>query len=230
MKPNRNMMRLYAAIAIVFVVFCVVAFVVPFHRTAVFWISFAAGVVAVGVQVYVMRSAFDKGEGVKSKFYGWPIAKVGLTYMAVQAVLSIVFMALSEHAKTWVVIVADVVLLAIAAIGLIAVEATRSEIERQDTKLKKDLTSMRALQTKAQALEGRLDGEAGKALEKLSEELRFSDPVSSGALQEIEAELSQYLDALQQAVVDGDSDTVVELCNKTSLTLAERNRLCKLNK
>lgn len=230
MRPNKNMMRIYIAISIIFVVFCVIAFAVPFHRTAVFWISFVAGLVAVGIQVFVMKTAFDKGEGVKSKFYGWPIARVGVTYMAAQMVLSIVFMALAEHAKNWVVIVADVIILAIAAIGFIAADATRDEVERQDVKLKKDVTTMRALQSRARALVGQLDGEAGKAIEKLSDEFRFSDPVSGDALEEIEEELTQCLNTIQQAVVDGDRDAVLTLCRKASLVLAERNRLCKLNK
>ena len=69
------------------------------------------------------------------------------------------------------------------------------------------------------------------AFEKeMAEEFRYSDPVSSEALADIETELSACVDELQKAVVDGDSVSGRELCRKVSVTLTERNRLCKLNK
>ena len=230
MKPNKNTTRVCIVLAVVLAVFCVVAFALPFVKNGVFWVSLIMGVVAIAAQLYVMKTAFAKGEGARSKFYGWPIARVGVIYLAAQLVLSLLFMGLAKWMPLWVVIVVCAVLLGAAVIGFIATDATRDEIERQDVKLKKDVTAMRDLQSKARAMVGQLDGEAGKALEELSDKLRYSDPVSSDAVREIEEELAKCLDTLQQAVVDGDHDAVLTLCRKASLTLAERNRLCKLNK
>ena len=42
--------------------------------------------------------------------------------------------------------------------------------------------------------------------------------------------LSVAVDELQSAIVDGDSNATKQLCRKASGVLAERNRLCKLNK
>ena len=230
MKPNKNTTRVCIVLAVVLAVFCVVAFALPFVKNGVFWVSLIMGVVAIAAQLYVMKTAFAKGESARSKFYGWPIARVGVLYLAAQLVLSLLFMGLAKWVPLWVVIVVCAVLLGAAVIGFIATDATRDEIERQDVKLKKDVTAMRDLQSKARAMVGQLDGDAGKALEELSDKLRFSDPVSGSPLWEIEAELTETLDTLQQAVVDGDRDAVLTLCRKASLTLAERNRVCKLNK
>ena len=38
------------------------------------------------------------------------------------------------------------------------------------------------------------------------------------------------LSELQAAVVDGDADSICDLCRRISAHLAERNRLCRLNK
>ena len=70
----------------------------------------------------------------------------------------------------------------------------------------------------------------GSALKKLAEELRYSDPVSSAALTEIERDLSAAVEELQAAVIDADTSAVKHLCRKASALLAERSRLCKLNK
>ena len=38
------------------------------------------------------------------------------------------------------------------------------------------------------------------------------------------------MEELQRAMVDNDDTSVVPLCKKAEAILAERNRLCKLNK
>ena len=97
--------------------------------------------------------------------------------------------------------------------------------------LGEDVSVMRTLQSKVNALVGQCSTPAGQqAVKKLSEELQYSDPVSSNAVAEAESELSACVDTLQQAVVDGDETAILELARKASLALAERNRMCKLNK
>ena len=65
---------------------------------------------------------------------------------------------------------------------------------------------------------------------KFCENVRYSDPVSSEALAEIERDLSAAVDDLQAAIVDGDSGAISQLARKADTLLSERNRVCKLNK
>ncbi|MBQ2062923.1 MAG: hypothetical protein II458_09740 [Oscillospiraceae bacterium] len=230
MNPNKNMIRVCVVLAVVLTAFCVVAFTLPLERNGVFWFALVMGVIAVAVQVYATYTASARGEKAKSKFYGWPITQVGTMYMRAQLTLSIVFMLMARAMPLWVAVAICAVLLGIALAGLVTTDAPRDEIERQDEEPKEDESAMRDIQSRARAMAGRMDGEAGKALEELSDKLLFSDPVSSDALAEIEAELAACMDTLQQAVADGDRDAVLTLCRKAGLTLDERNRLCRLNK
>ena len=174
---------------------------------------------------------YSKGDGIRSKFYGWPIARVGVVYMAAQLVLSLVFMALSKWVPTWAALVLYAILLGAAAVGFIAVEATRDDIERQDVKLKKDVRRMRALQSKAASLVEQCDDSATKAvLEQLSDMLHYSDPVSNETTVALEDELVNYVDELQNALTQGEFETVTGLCKKTMPILTQRNQLCKQNK
>lgn len=131
----------------------------------------------------------------------------------------------------WVPLVLYVVLLGASAVGLISAETTRDEIARQDVKLKKDVSHMRALQSKMAAMV-RLtqDDSVRRALEKFAEDIRFSDPVSSAALEAVEGDLSACIDDLQQAVLDNDREAALSLEKRAEMLLAERNRLCKLEK
>lgn len=226
----KNKIRVWIVLAIIFVVYSIVAFALPFAHNATFWLSYLFAVVAIAVQVYVLQSAFMKAEGAKSKFYGFPIATVGAVYMAAQLVLSLIMMALAAKILVWIPVALHVLLLGAAAVGFIAADAMRDEVERQDVQLKKDVSVMRGLQSKVNGIVGLCSADVRDDITRLAEELRYSDPVSNDALAEIEGELSACVDELQAAVVDGESTAIRELCRKAGATLAERNRLCKLNK
>lgn len=230
---KKNSARWWVIWAVVLAVYNVIVFAVPFPKNAVFFVSWVFSLIAIAAQVYVIRTAFYKGESTTSKFYGFPIAKLGVLYLIVQLALGLMFMALgfALTIPLWVPLVLYIVLLGAAAVGLISTEATRDEIARQDTKLKKDVSCMRALQSKAMAMVPLAkDASVRAALEKFAEEIRFSDPVSGAALEAAESDLSTCVDDLQQAVLDNDQEAALSLEKRAEMLLAERNRLCKLEK
>ncbi len=230
---KKNTTRWWVILAVLLVVYNVIVFAVPFPKNAVFFVSWLFTLAAIGMQVYVVRTAFYRGEGVKSKFYGWPIARFGVMYLAVQLALGLVFMALgfTLAVPVWLPLVLYIILLGVLAVGLIASDAMRDEIVRQDTALKRDVTCMRTLQSKAASMiQLAHDEQTRKLLEKFAEELRFSDPVSSASLRDIEADLTACVDELHQALTDGDEASIPLLERKAVSVLMERNRLCKLNK
>ena len=229
MEKNRNRVRL--VVAAILIVYEVVAFAVPFQKNLVFWISNLLTAISICSQLYFMRVAFHGSESVRSKFYGFPIAKVGAVYLLVQIVDSLLFMGLAAIIPAWIPVIVYVLVLAAAVIGLVAADAMREEVERQDVQLKKDVSCMRALQSKAIYLARQCEEqETAAVVSKFAEELRYSDPVSSKALENVEADLTACVDELQRSVVDGDTTSVRVLCQKASTLLAERNYLCKLNK
>lgn len=231
---TKNRLRLYLTIAIIFVLFSVIAFAIPFERNTVFWLSYGFGVLALAVQLIVQPRALDlDGHDVRSKFYGFPLTRIATAYLVVQLILSLVFMVLCKYVevKTWVPFVAYVLIFGISAIGFIAADAMKEEVERQDTVHKANVGTMRALQSKAVFVASQCeDAETKKVLNALSEGLRFSDPVSNAATVDIEENLTGLLEELGSAVLDKDYASAKTLCAKASTLLADRNRMCKLNK
>ena len=231
---SSNRIRFYVIDAIVFAVFSVIAFVAPFERNTVFWLSYGFAAVALLVQLFVYPRAFDfEGHEAKSKFYGFPLARISTIYLIVQLGLSLLFMILSKtvDGKSWIVIILYVLLLAIAAIGFIAADAVKEEVQRQEVKIQKTVSTMRSLQTVASGAAAICEDAAlKKQLEKFAEDIRYSDPVSSEALTEIETRLTSQLGELKSAVAEKDYTYASQMLTRASGTLAERNRLCKMNK
>lgn len=64
----------------------------------------------------------------------------------------------------------------------------------------------------------------------LADGLRYSDPISSPSLKDVEQQLSGLIDQLQAAMEGGDESLIDTVCARASAVLAERNRLCKLHK
>ena len=228
---TKNQKRLAAIMVLLLAAFTVIAFAMPFEKNGMFWLSYLFGMIAIAVQIYVMKAAFEGGRDVKSRFYGFPIAKIGVLYMILQLVLSLIFMAVAAWVSVWIAVILYMVLLVIAAIGFIGAETMRDEVVRQEVTIRTDTRCIRELRSRVAGMAaGRGDAEAKKALEQLAEEFRYSDPVSSEALKTIEMELKVRVTDLQKAVANEDANLIGIECKKVAMTLAERNRLCKLNK
>ncbi|MDE7293558.1 MAG: YrzE family protein [Oscillospiraceae bacterium] len=228
---TKNQKRILAVLAIIFIAYSVVVFALPFQMNGMFWLSYIFAVISVAAQVYVLKTAFDGTESVKSKFYGFPIAQVGVVYMAAQLILSLIFMIFSAITPMWIAVIVFVLLLAAAAIGFISADVMRDEIERQDVKLAADVSCMTTLRSLVYSLPGQCeDTEAKKLLQDLADGFRYSDPVSSESLKDVETELERLVGELQTAVSEGDTKNIISAAKKTENVLDERNRLCKLNK
>lgn len=227
----KNRVRSWVVLGVLFAVYTVVTFALPTVKNGVLWLSYLFGVAAIFIQLYVLNVAFEKGQGVKSKFYGFPIANVGIIYMLVQLVLGLIFMMLASKVPVWIPVVLYTVLFGIAAVGFVSADAMRDEVERQEIRLKTDTACITTLHSLVCSLSGQCeDAIAQTALTKLAEKFRYSDPVSSPALKDIEAELESSVSKLQQIVAVGTAEEVAATCKAVSVLLAERNQMCRLNK
>lgn len=228
---KKNTVRWLIVLAVVIIVYNVVVFVAPINRSAVFFLSWVFSLIAILAQVYVIHTAFYRGKGIKSKFYGWPIAKIGAVYLIIQIVFGLMFMAVGDRVRLWIPLVLYVLLLGVSAIGFIAADTMRDEVNRQDEKHEGEVIYMRTLYSRVISMSKTIqDSQVRTALEKFSEDLRFSDPVSSETLKDIESDLTACIDALQQAISESDYQNALTLIQKVETILEERNRFCKLNK
>ena len=74
------------------------------------------------------------------------------------------------------------------------------------------------------------DGDGGSALRRLYETVRYSDPVSTEAVEQIEAQITEKAALLKSFVADGDHASVTGIVNDIELLLGDRNRLLRVVK
>lgn len=232
MAGKKGFIRWAVILAVIFIVYTVVMFAIPFmERSSVFWVSYLFTVAAILLQGYVIRAASYQGGGTKSKFYGFPIAYVGIAYLVIQIGLSTYFLSRAWIVPIGVAIAAYTVLLGAAVTGLIGTGAARDEVNRIEDQHKVETAFIHSLQIRVQSMVSMTDDqEIISAVKKLSDDLRYSDPVSTDALSVVEQSLSDCIDKLQQAIQANDRSSARSICNSAATLLEERNRLCKLHK
>lgn len=222
MKKN-NLMS-YLALSIVFVLFNVIAFVIPTDKTATFWTAYVFSVVAFAVQIPLWKIALGKNDTLKSKFLGIPVIHVGITYLIIQLIVFAIFM-IFPTLPVWLAVVVCAIILAISALCAIAGQAGANEINRIDEKIKVKRAFIQFLQTDIEMLaESESDPETKAALEKLAEKVRFSDPMSHEMLGELESRISAKVEEMKTVV------NKTELITETETLLTERNKKCKILK
>lgn len=214
----------YAVLTIAFALFNVVVFAIPTEKTATFWIAYAFSAIAFLLQIVIWKLAFKGTDTIKSKFLGIPLLSVGFRYLVIQVIAFAVFM-IFPALPTWIPVVVCSVILGGSAICLIGTETGREEINRVEEKVKRKVFYIKSLQVDVEMLaETESDPTIKAELTKLAEKIRFSDPVSSDALAEIESEIVNKIKE-----IEASKDKLAIIAVTTAL-VEERNKKAKILK
>lgn len=131
---------------------------------------------------------------------------------------------------SWIALTVCSITLAAALVGVIVADASRSFVEGVTTRQQASTLIVRSLRVDAETLAGELKDETlRKQMAQLVEALKYSDPMSSPMLTDIEGELAEKFRLLRTDVAE-NRNTVATLLSDVALLLDERNRKAKLFK
>lgn len=223
--------QLYAILGIAAVMFIVIVCVVPFRKGSIFVISLICELIAFALQIPFFKVAFEDRDSLKSKVLGFPVFRIGLIYLAVQTVLSMLMIILAtavESFPLWVAIILYVIVAGFALICGVSADIARDTVENIEMRTAVDTSFMKELRVRAESLVSANDTYRSE-LTKLSENIRFSDPVSSTSSKNADHSLDMAMSELERALSDGSGD-ISALCRNVQNALNERNNIVKLNK
>jgi len=229
MNMTRNRVSALIILAVAVVTFNVVAFAVPFVRGPVFWLGYAFGLVAILGGAAAIVYALGR-KGLRSKFYGLPLASLAWSYIGTQITASFVEMRVFAM-PTWLALVINVIILAVAAVGLVLADVGTEAIKQIDGRVGAKVFYIRSLQADVELMMDRA-GDPGlrKSLGELAEALRYSDPMSSDSLAVVENTLEVKVAQLAELVGAEDPSEAISLVAESRELVAERNRKAKLLK
>ena len=221
---NKNKGMAYASLAIAFVLFNVVAFIIPSVKASAFWVAYVFTDIAFVLQIAIWESAFNDTKILRSKFLGISLISVGLIYLIIQIIAFAIFMALPLTAS-WSAFVSCTLILGLSAICLIGTEVAKEEINRIEEKVEKKVFYIKSLQVDVEMLAGTETDTATKsALMQLAERIRYSDPMSDEQLTDIERQITEEITKLKS------STDKAKIINELNSLLDERNKKSKILK
>ena len=215
------------------VAFTAIILIIPFEKSAISWMGYAFELVAIAAQLLFIKVAFkDNTIELKSKLYGYPIFRIGYIYLGVQTVVSVICLIagafLEDGELWWLVAVIEILVVAAAAIGLIATVETREIVERTEFAVVVDTVFIDGLKIEMTTLNSLCAGKpCGSAVEKLYEQVRYSDPVSVPELKAVEDGVYNAVMQLKSLVAEGNDDSIIQQCNTVSIMMADRNNRVK---
>lgn len=234
-KNKKNSLIIFIAILIVY---NIIFFTLPSIKTGSFWVSYIFGMVAIVLNLGIIKFAWEKAKTIKSKFMGVPILIVGYRYAAIQLISSAIFLLsciipnVSENLKTfkmpyYIPLIINSIIFIVYLIFVIIVDAARDEINHVEDNIKEKVIYIKDLQLELEIVVEKYKNDKYKeALVSLIEQIRFSDPISDKSLSSLENEIKKKINRLKGIE---DNELLLEI-NKIEELLAERNKRCKILK
>ena len=217
-------MSLFAAF-ILFGIFNVVVFLAPLAHTVVFWLGYFFALFALATIVSTLVLYFGKPVP-EHKFLSLPAVKVAWTYFVVQTALSVWEMTAFPLPYLPALII-NLVLGAVFAMIILALYAAADKIDKSERFTAEKTVFVKQLKLQVDSIETE-NAALAKALRELSENIRFSDPMSHSKLRDIEDSLFAAVDELENNA--SDVDGALRLCAQVEKLLKRRNDQCRMYK
>lgn len=181
--------------SIALAVVLVLALVIPFAKTAVYWIGLLCTMAMLGVCALAFVRAFRKDSTLESKLLGWPIFKVGYVAVIVQLVVGFALMGLAALCPVWAAAIVEVAVFAVTVFCMTVKDAAREAVTTAEVKVADNTAAWKAIRARANAIAA----ETGHPdIKKLAEEIRYADPMPTsmdGEIAQMLETLSSYADA-----------------------------------
>lgn len=227
---KKNSLMLGIIYLVIFLVYNLLIFLVFKGFNAVFWISYGFMLAAYLLHIACVFSIV-KNLSVRAVFFGIPLGSFSVYFVAAEFFTSLVFMLFRRQASVKVTVVVQAILLCVFIVIALVSIMTRDAVQSVDSKIKENVSFIKGINVDVEMLLQRSDdAEVKGALKKLSETVKYSDPMSNKVVAMQEQMIMQYLAELRVKFDAGDMAAVKELCSKIELLFVERNKKLMVSK
>lgn len=230
MNVTRKSKMTAAILAIAFIAYNLILFVLCGFRehSGVFWMSWVFMLVAFFAMAVAGVLLGQKGMFLRDWLFGYPIIKHSAVYIVAEFCASTLFIVLEHHIKWGLAFAVQFLFLCIYGVCAVSCFLSKETIEEIHTKIEDKTGFWKLLRADAEMLvEKCTDPDMKLHLQQLAEAIRYSDPMSSELLLELEKEISSTVSECDKAVTSGELEKAEELCKKAQLLVKERNKKCK---
>lgn len=233
---NSKLFKKFLLIWIVsFITFTVICFVVSGNfngvsqNTSNFWTSYKFIVVMFIGQLVCAWFAL-KSDSPEKMFYNIPLLSISYAGLLVMLIVGSAFMIIPSF-PSWLGIILCLLVFAFTTISIIQANTAAEIVQNVEDKIKNNTFLIRNLTVDAENLTHYAKNETiRQECQKVYEGLRYSDPMTSTSLANIESDISNTMKDFTSAVRTDNVEKVCEIGESLVLMIEDRNRKCKLIK
>lgn len=224
----KNRKTMFLLLGISLILYSAIVWIVPWQKNFLMILSYIFTVIAFAAQGVLWKYAWQNSDNAMSKFYGIPVIRIGVIYLIIQTIISVLVMLGSERIPTWIPTLVYIVLLGAFLIGTILSVKIKDQIDTLEVAQKKETHVIKKLRVEADYLSNTY--RENEKLQTIKDDLKYSDPVSSDALREEEKELALLMEQMGQALKENEMGKFTQVADEFIVKLKKRNKLCKIYK
>ncbi len=229
----------FAAWLILLILFNALVFIVPSEisignmsinkQGGMMWFALAITDICFLANLFITWTAL-KQDKLSGTFYRLPMIKLSYACMIIVAIVGIIGVVI-PFIPYWVTVIVELLFVAAYSLAIIKAAAAAELVEVTEEKIKDRTLFIRTMAAEAESIiTVAKSTEAREQSRKVFEALRYSDPVSSPELSDIESDIGEKLSSLRKAVEADESETVKAVADKIISLISERNIKCRLYK
>lgn len=199
---------------------------------ASFWISYAFMLVALATFAVSALAIKTNDTLPKGWLLNYPVLKHCTIYAIAELAVSTLFIGLDYADCHWAIaLVAQLVLFAVFAVIIISNFSAKQMINEVHLETSVKASKMKLLQTEVEAIvRSAATPEVATAYTKLAEQIRFSDPMSSDALNGLDSQIELAIGQAKTFVSMNNVEASLNICKTISDMIIDRNTKCKILK
>ena len=231
MKNNKtkNIVAFGLIYVILLGVFNLLVFTISKSRNDVFWLSYGFMTLAFVVQIVSMFLSF-KSADVETAFFGIPLASFSVFYLGAELVIGALFM-IFQMASLTLALVIQVLVLAVFLIIAIISLLSRDTVQQISDNVKEHVSNLKSVLVDIEMLmDGCTDPELKASLRKLSETVKYSDPISNEAVADVEQRIMRKISELRINIDDNQIADAKQSCADLERLYVERNKKLAISK
>ena len=210
-------------------VFNLLVFTISKSRNDVFWLSYGFMTLAFVVQIVSMFMSF-KSADVETAFFGIPLASFSVFYLCAELVIGALFMIFQMASFTLALVIQVLVLAVFLIIAIISLLA-RDTVQQISDNVKEHVSNLKSVLVDIEMLmDGCTDPELKADLRKLSETVKYSDPISNEAVADVEQRIMRKISELRINIDDNQIADAKQSCADLERLYVERNKKLAISK
>lgn len=229
MKRSKNTILIGIIYAIIIGVVNTLIFFIFKKHTSVFWISYCFMMMAFIVQIVSIFLSFRTTK-IEAVFFGIPLASFSIYYICVALFVGLIFM-IFQGASVTLTLIIQLIILAVYLIIAIISLMTRDVVEDVNAEIKGKITRWKTISNDTEIIYTTCDNsELKERLGKLSETIKYSDPMSNASVNNVEERICLKINELREYCENDKVDDANKVCSELELLCTERNSKLSISK